>query len=190
SSANLKLSLPLAPEIVNVVLGSAFTPTSDTGWKKLPPSPAPFAPIASSCEAMYFAAISPPRAPVPRPSSRSSERNLMCALSVASLIGEVFCCETTLRVVTSTTLRPAVKRDLADNIKLLILSFDQRHRFRARARVGTKATKHRRSDRLCVGLAHAAQRHARVFRFDHNHDAERVESFKQRVRDIGREPFL
>src|SRR5690349_16433691 len=138
---------------------------------------------------MYFAAISPPRAPVPRPSSRSSERNLMCAFSVASLNGEVFCCETTLRAVASSTLRVRVKRDLRDNTDL-VLSFNQRHSFRARAGVGAEAAEHSGSDRLCIGFPHAAQSHAGVFRFDDHHHTERLESFVKRAGDVGREPFL
>src|SRR5277367_5938705 len=42
-------------------------------------SPAGFAPVSANCAAIYSVASSPPRAPTPRPSSRSLDRNFTCA---------------------------------------------------------------------------------------------------------------
>src|SRR5689334_7959208 len=97
-----------------------------------------------------------------------------------------FCCETTAAAITRTASATTLSRAITQ----LVLSFDQSHRFRARARVRSEAAKNCRRDRLRIGLAHAAQGHARVFRFDDDHDAERIESFKKRVGDVGSEPFL
>ena len=54
-------------------------PTIGTFWKNVPLSPAAFRPSSQNCVAMYSAAMSPPRWPVPRPSRRSCERKRTCA---------------------------------------------------------------------------------------------------------------
>src|SRR5271170_5597469 len=62
-----------------VFAGIGFIPTKLICCRYVPLSPPGFSPYSANCVAMYFAAISLPRNPGPRPSSRSSARNLTCA---------------------------------------------------------------------------------------------------------------
>src|SRR5580704_5952333 len=70
----------------NCVCGSVVIPTSGTFCRYEPSSPAGFNPYSANCVARYSAAISPPRWPVPRPSSRSCERKRTCQRMCSGLI--------------------------------------------------------------------------------------------------------
>src|SRR6267143_2163717 len=66
----------------------------------------------------------------------------------------------------------------------LVLTGNQRHRLGARARISAKATQHRGGYSLSVSFADTSQSHARVRSLDHNHHANRFQSFKECIRNI------
>src|SRR6266516_542299 len=202
SSANLNASSLSEPLMRSSVFGSAFTPTSETGWKKLPSLPAPFRPIASNWEAMYLAAISPPRAPVPRPSSKSSERNLMWARSRPSLM-EVAGLFRFWAIEVATKATATSKTDSPTTLDILILllqyfrllprsapALDNCHRLCTGSWISAKAAEYRGSHRNGARLFHTAQSHASMLRFDHDHHPDRLQCFEQGVGYFRSQTFL
>src|ERR1039458_3887061 len=79
SSSHLNSTSLPHTEALRVASGWVSMPTSGTFWKYVPSSPAGLAPARANWGAMYSVARSPPRAPTPRPSSKSSDRKRSCS---------------------------------------------------------------------------------------------------------------